>query len=503
MAGRPLPVADLPAGTVSVRVARKMPANPATGIAVKATVTPNGGAPQVKTETTGEDGRATFAGLPPGAMFQAVAEVDGEALETQPFAVPATGGVRTMLISGLPPAGSSPAGAAPAGDPHAGGTPPAARFSFSITVPAPEASSDLPPGTLEVGVVDDEGRPVAGNSVNLGQAGKDGRVQAFEQTTDARGIARFADLPTAPDLGYLVVVEVGGFRVGSRPFRMPPDAGMRLPRLAPPARTDDLSVLSLDRSSRFIFEVREDFLFVGEVLSFKNDSDKVFDGGPGGIFVPLPTEMTSFQAFNDSAPVEEVKSKGLLMRAPVPPTGPRDKGVQARFAFMLPTYGDDTLVFEQKMPVGAKSPLVIVPDSYKLTLSSPGLKTLPKDTDNQGNAVSLYELADVKAGETIEITIAGLPKVDRAGHMVVIALCLVLLAWGLWGVLGVKRVDAGKLDRRRQDLRNRRENLFGELVALERKRRSGADVDEARRATLVTQLESVYRDLQALDQPKA
>ncbi len=489
MSGRPLPVADLPVGTVSVRVARKMPVNAAVGIEVRAQITAPGGSPQERVATTTEDGRVAFDSLPAGANFQATAVVDGETLKTQVFAVPAAGGVRTMLIAGL--------GEAPANDEAAGAPQP--KLAWSITVAPPAPASDLPAGTLEVTVMGEDNKPLANHKVTMGQAATGGEVRAFEAVTSDRGLARFDDLSTAPDVGYLLVTEIAGTRIGSRPFRMPAENGMRLPRLAPPARTNDPSILSFDQASRFIFEVREDFLFVGQVLSFRNESDKVYDGGPGGLFLPLPKEMTSFQPFSDSAKVEEVKGKGLLMLTPVPPTGPREKTIQARFAYLLPTYGDDTLEFEQPMPLGMKAPLLIIPDSHNLTVKGEGLRTLPKEKDQQGKPISLYELSSIEPGGTIKLTFSGLPKVDRTGHLIVIVLTLVLVAWGVWGVASVKRADTGKVDRKRQDLRNRREKLFDELVAIEQRRRGGAEVDGNRREQLVSQLESVYRDLHRLD----
>jgi hypothetical protein len=317
-------------------------------------------------------------------------------------------------------------------------------------------------------------------------------------------VARFVALSTAQDVGYLVVTEIEGMRIGTKPFRMATDGGMRAARLAPPLRTADMSVLNLDQGSRFIFEVREDFLFVGEVLSFRNDTDRIYDGGPKGIFIPLPHEMTSFQAMGDGATVEEVKSKGLLMRAEVPPTGPSGRGVQARFAFLLPTYGDDALEFEQTLDVPMKTPLVIVPDAYKLTLQAEGLRTLQKEKDSAGNSVSLYELGDIPAGGKVKIRITGLPKVDKTGHIIAIVVSSLLFCWAVWGVLGARVGKGGKeekekLSRKFRDLRNRREKLFEELVALERRRRSGGTVDDGRREQLVSQLESVYRDLQADD----
>lgn len=94
MAGVPLPVADMPTGTVTVRVIRGSLANNITGQVVELMV----GA-ESRRETTGPSGRAEFSGLPPGARVKAIAVVGGERLESQEFEVARSGGIRTILVA--------------------------------------------------------------------------------------------------------------------------------------------------------------------------------------------------------------------------------------------------------------------------------------------------------------------------------------------------------------------------------------------------------------------
>ncbi|MGE3578713.1 MAG: hypothetical protein AB7I25_09655, partial [Vicinamibacterales bacterium] len=94
--GRALPAPELPDGTVSVRTVRETVGNNITGQAVTVTA---GSA--TKTGTTDEQGRAMFTGLPTGATATARAEVNGEALESLPFEVPASGGIRIILVAGI------------------------------------------------------------------------------------------------------------------------------------------------------------------------------------------------------------------------------------------------------------------------------------------------------------------------------------------------------------------------------------------------------------------
>src|SRR5688500_14756415 len=93
IAGQPLPAPELPNATVSVRVVRERMGNNVTGHEVTLNV---GNSP--RTAKSDAQGRAQFDGIPPGTVVQATTTVDGEALTSQQFSVPATGGVRVALI---------------------------------------------------------------------------------------------------------------------------------------------------------------------------------------------------------------------------------------------------------------------------------------------------------------------------------------------------------------------------------------------------------------------
>ena len=94
MSGIPLPVGDLPVGTVTVRVVRGTMANVIAGQTVELS-----GGPSLLTANTNESGRAEFSGLTPGIRVKAAATVEGERLESQEFAVPGAGGIRLALVA--------------------------------------------------------------------------------------------------------------------------------------------------------------------------------------------------------------------------------------------------------------------------------------------------------------------------------------------------------------------------------------------------------------------
>jgi hypothetical protein len=110
MAGVPLPAGDVPNGTVTVRVLRERMGNNIAGQVVTLRV-----GSTTRTATTDEQGRATFDGLAAGTAVQATVTVDGEVLTSQDFPVPARGGVRVALISGIQKVAEAEKAAAAAG----------------------------------------------------------------------------------------------------------------------------------------------------------------------------------------------------------------------------------------------------------------------------------------------------------------------------------------------------------------------------------------------------
>jgi hypothetical protein len=99
MSGMPLPVADAPTGSVTVRVIRGQLSNIIPGQTVELT-----GAGEPRKVTTDQTGHAQFTGLTPGTRVKASVTVNGEKIDSQEFEMPATGGVRLMLVATDPEA---------------------------------------------------------------------------------------------------------------------------------------------------------------------------------------------------------------------------------------------------------------------------------------------------------------------------------------------------------------------------------------------------------------
>ena len=109
MAGLPVPAGDVPDASVTVRVLRERMGNNISGQLVTLRV-----GTESRTATTDAQGRAQFSALPAGASVQASTTVDGEVLTSQEFPVPARGGIRVALISGIQKAADAEKAAAAA-----------------------------------------------------------------------------------------------------------------------------------------------------------------------------------------------------------------------------------------------------------------------------------------------------------------------------------------------------------------------------------------------------
>lgn len=115
MNGMALPSQELPDGAVSVRVVKQALGNNVVGATV--TVTGDGVTDQAPTD---ESGRAIFAGLGAGKTLVASVTSDNETVRSQPFVVPARGGLRVILAVGLD---AAPGGASTPSAPAAPPTP--------------------------------------------------------------------------------------------------------------------------------------------------------------------------------------------------------------------------------------------------------------------------------------------------------------------------------------------------------------------------------------------
>jgi hypothetical protein len=504
--GRPLPDSGMPAGTVSVRVARRMPANGVAGAEVSAVIKSAGGELRKRTEKTDADGRAMFEGMTPGDEFRAEVTVDGEHLQTQTFTMPSAGGLRTMLIAALGAAGPPPAGGE--GAPAAEG-----EGTFSLGATAGVAVNDraLPAGRLEVHVFDENGAPIPNHPVLLGMVDKANKIDVRHGKSDAQGVARFADLPRGDGTGYAAVVEWHGMRLGTAPFPMPETGGARA-EIRALGRTADPSVMKIGAGGRVIIQMHEDNLQFLQMFPLENSSDKMFDPGPGALEIPLPRGFVGAEAQEGDRKIDVRQDHGVAVHGVFAPqrsivgSTAKNAGNEVVFGFVLPYHGA-TRAFAQPMPNGMGPFTLITEQIPGLTVTGPGIGDR-QERELSGRKYWVMPGAEIPPGGVLEFTLDGLPSTDSIGRIVAGVLALLLVCGAIAFAHRPKserkgaKGDGGIGERDR--LVDRREETFAELVALERKaREAGGAAPGDKRKQLVARLEQIYRDLAALDERRA
>ena len=506
MNGKPLPDPGLAAGTVSVRVARKMPVNAVVGTEVTALITNPGGDTKKRTATTDASGRAIFEAVGAGNQFQAEVKVDGETIKSTAFEVPPTGGVRTMLIAGLGPA---PAGGDDDGG-EAAGAPGGESFTLGAATGAAQPAPDLATKTLEVRALDENGHPLAHLTVQLGAAGQgaENKLQVTRATTNADGVARFTGLATGASIGYAAALDYHGIRLGTQPFTMPDTGGVRA-EIRALQRTNDPSIISFGSGGRIVLQMHDEVLQITEMLPIENRSEKLFDPGPGGVEIPLPKGFVNAEVGEaDRGKLEIRKNYGIAVHGPIPPVrGTSGANNEITFAFVVP-YRGSTHDYHQIMPNGLGATVLIIEQAGDLTVEGPGIGAR-QARELSGHKYWVMPIEAIAPGQKLAFLVTGLPTSDYTGRIAAGALALLLV---LASVVFARKPASGRhpsavADRGR--LMERREALFQQLITAERERRTQAagialgEGAKERRNELVTKLESVYRDLAALDEPRA
>lgn len=195
--GKPLESPDLPAGTVSVKVVDGSPSKPVSGTEVTLLVN---GTPRVA--RTGDDGRAFFKDLAPGASVQAVViDPDKKELKSEAFALPGVGVKLMLTISPWNPGGGG-------GAPMMGGGQGMPNPRQMSGEPRPEQAD--PAGMFTVRVLyDDFKAPSVGTGVSLVGYHGDGQIDIQRANTDGEGRAQFTGLDRSGATSYFAMAMLG------------------------------------------------------------------------------------------------------------------------------------------------------------------------------------------------------------------------------------------------------------------------------------------------------
>jgi hypothetical protein len=373
-----------------------------------------------------------------------------------------------------------------------------------IQMPDPKAMSgmplpvpDVPVGTVTARVIRGAlTNPLAGQTVELRGAGAPKTAK-----TDDAGRATFSGL--APGTRVKAAVVVDGERVESQEFDVPAAGGIRLMLVATDAAiekkaADDRKLAAgpavsgtvvLGEQSRFVIEVGDDALNVFNMIQIVNTAKRpVQTAGP--LVFDLPQAAVGAGMMEGSTPSAVAAGNRVTVSGPFAPGN-----TVVQFGYSVPL-GTDEVVLAQKLPAQMTQVSVVAQKIGAMQMSSPQV-TERREMAADGQTYIVGQGGALRAGDTLTLTLTGLPHRAVWPRNLALLLSGVILAAGVWGA--TRGIATPRQSVRRGQLHARRDKLFSELTTLEAQRRKGAIDSSAyasRRADLVTSLEGLYAELE-------
>jgi hypothetical protein len=360
-----------------------------------------------------------------------------------------------------------------------------------VPLPAPE----LPAGTVSVRVVRERmGNNVQGQAVTVTGGG-----ETKTGTTDAQGRAEFTGFRAGTSV--VATATVDGEALTSQPLPVPAQGGVRVAliagiaeaaardRAAAEAAANEpprSGIVVIGGESRVILEFQDDTPTMFYVLEIVNAARTPIDPG-GPLDFAMPTGARNATLMEGSS--RQATVRGDIVRV----TGPFAPGTTSiQIGFSLPDIGR-SYTWRQAWPAAFERPFLAVEKAGDLQLSSaqlPRVEDLPADG---GKTFILASGERLAAGDELVVSLTNLPVHDMTPRWVAVGLALLILAAGLYAAASpAARPDISSL-------RQQRERLMRELVAIEERRAGGRSKpkDSERRSALVAELERV---LAAIDE---
>jgi hypothetical protein len=504
MSGTPRPDREVPNGTVTVRVVHgEMSKLAAAGTLVHLVALHPDGKIDRMTRPVDNQGRATFEKLTDDGTvsYYAYTFLDGDRLESEIITLDRMSGIRLALAGRKLDANGAPIGT-PVDD-----------------AASPDDPMKQPPGEVWVAV---GGRGMAvGTPVELVEVPEVGQAAPAPRTTTAADggqnqfVARFTDVAGDASKVYLARVKLGSRYFNSKPFMLPPGmgAGRRI-----------LVIDQIIPTMHMAAEVDDTQLRVQARYMLQNFVGGPWDPGPEGLPLPLPVGSTGAQTADESGRVKIDPGKSILWKGVLPPGQ-----TELDTAYGMPIT-DGTATFVMNAPLGLFQSTLVVEHTAGSAITAVSVEVpagaravpaipMPEKESDTGRKFYVAENVTVPAGATLRFTVSGLPQhpaSQRIGRtlaglavLLMIVAALAVTIFDPFGkraaarAAGAKPAEGGRSGAsRRKELTTRKEQLFDELVALERKR-AAQQIDEDRyelgRQSVVSKLTLVLRELDQLD----
>jgi hypothetical protein len=325
-----------------------------------------------------------------------------------------------------------------------GGQMPDPKQISGVPLPVP----DLPVGTVTARVIRGQlTNALEGQTVELTGAGA-----AKTTTTDAAGRATFSSL--TPGTRVKMAVTVDGEKIESQEFDVAPQGGIRVMLVATDAATEARAAeakklaaepavngtVVLGDQSRFVIEIGDDTLNVFNIMQIVNTAKRRVQTQAPLVF-DLPKDAVGAGLLEGSSQIAVAAGNKVTVNGPFAPGT-----TTVQFAYSIPL-GSDTITIDQKMPAPLTQIAVVAQKTPGMDLSSPQVKE-HRDMAADGQTYIVGQGGGVRAGDTVTLTLSGLPHRPTWPRNVALTLAAIILGAGAWGAAGGRRTPA-RPDKRR------------------------------------------------------
>lgn len=363
-------------------------------------------------------------------------------------------------------------------------------------------AGELAVGTVTVRVVKEAiGNDIPGQTVRLSVSGS-----TRTATTDQAGRAEFTGLPAGA--GVRAEATVGGETLTSDDFVVPTAGGLRViliagikeaaerrqaqeaEALAAPAVK---GVVVLGGDTRLLGEFQSDVLRMFYTLDLVNSAKTRVDIGEP-LIIDLPENAAGATLLEGAPKSATINGRRITVEGPFNPGTTRIPiGFEAQ-------HSGHELTMTQRFPVPMQQWMVGVERVGTLALSSPQFKRTQDQATDDGTVFAVGAGDPLPAGSPMTLQLTNVPAHSSTAAYVALSLALGIALFGAWLAISVDNSKPAQ----RAALERRREALLAKLAELERVRRTTNLSDErylSRRERLVRDLEQVYGEIEALDEP--
>ncbi len=373
----------------------------------------------------------------------------------------------------------------PAGHPSVGGAATAAPEQDAVV-----AAPNLPPGTIQLKLVDAQGQPIAGADVSLGI--NFNKISEGEQRTEQRaktnaeGLATFGGLTPSSDFSYRLSTRSGPAQYASDPIQLKPDMGMlALLHVYPVTRNIEEASLG---SRGFVYVETRDDVFQFEVLF------RVFNMGsvtwvPDAALMSLPAGFKACkagEAMTDTR-FEEEPGRGARLAGTFSP-GQHN----VSFRFQLPRHEESSAAFRFGLPPHTAEIRFIAEAAPTMQVDIDGFEKPQTDVNQNGQRVVVTRHVAQRgqaALKSFDVVLSGIPTPGH-GRWVAVLIAAAMAGLGVAAFRG-RLGQATQADLQERDADRAQRVLLDELVELTRAQRDariGPSTFETARRTLVEAL---------------